>query len=113
MARACGSYPQCHWFKSNYRYQIRPDGQAAKTPPFHGGNTGSIPVRVTNVLPILEGLFGRIAQLVRVPASHAGGPRFESVCVHQAAASRVSLAAAFKMILAFLGAGFPLKGNAG
>ena len=24
-----------------------PGGQAAKTPPFHGGNTGSIPVRVT------------------------------------------------------------------
>ena len=57
MARACGSYPQCRWFKSNCRYQpespgngrfgIRPDGQAVKTPPFHGGNTGSIPVRVT------------------------------------------------------------------
>ena len=26
----------------------RPVGQAAKTPPFHGGNMGSIPVRVTN-----------------------------------------------------------------
>ena len=25
----------------------RPDGQAAKTPPFHGGNGGSIPPRVT------------------------------------------------------------------
>ncbi len=24
-----------------------PVGQAVKTPPFHGGNTGSIPVRVT------------------------------------------------------------------
>ena len=24
-------------------------GQAAKTPPFHGGNTGSIPVCITNV----------------------------------------------------------------
>ena len=29
------------------QYQVRPGGQAAKTPPFHGGNTGSIPVRVT------------------------------------------------------------------
>ena len=28
---------------------IRPGGQAAKTPPFHGGNTGSIPVRVTKI----------------------------------------------------------------
>ena len=26
---------------------MRRVGQAAKTPPFHGGNTGSIPVRVT------------------------------------------------------------------
>ena len=26
----------------------RPVGQAVKTPPFHGGNMGSIPVRVTN-----------------------------------------------------------------
>ena len=21
LARACGSYPQCHWFESGYRYQ--------------------------------------------------------------------------------------------
>ena len=47
----------------------------SKTPPFHGGNTGSIPVRVT--------IFGRIAQLVRALASHARGRRFESVCAHQ------------------------------
>ncbi len=26
----------------------RPVGQAVKTPPFHGGNMGSIPVRVTS-----------------------------------------------------------------
>ena len=26
---------------------IRPHGQAVKTSPFHGGNTGSIPVGVT------------------------------------------------------------------
>ncbi|VDN47821.1 protein of unknown function [Petrocella atlantisensis] len=25
----------------------RPVGQAVKTPPFHGGNMGSIPIRVT------------------------------------------------------------------
>ncbi len=56
LARATGSYPVGHGFKSNSRYQqfqrlgvgiLRPVGQAAKTPPFHGGNTGSIPVRVT------------------------------------------------------------------
>ena len=28
---------------------IWPGGQAVKTPPFHGGNTGSIPVRVTKI----------------------------------------------------------------
>jgi hypothetical protein len=27
-----------------------PVGQAVKTPPFHGGNTGSNPVRVTNLM---------------------------------------------------------------
>ena len=45
--RAPGSYPACHLFESDYRYQQRPVGQAVKTPPFHGGNMGSIPVRVT------------------------------------------------------------------
>ena len=47
LARALGSYPGCHWFKSSYRYHIWPVGQAVKTPPFHGGIMGSIPVRVT------------------------------------------------------------------
>ena len=56
LARACGSYPQCPRFESRCRYQkgavksapfIWPGGQAAKTPPFHGGNTSSILVRVT------------------------------------------------------------------
>ncbi len=27
-----------------------PYGQAVKTPPFHGGNPGSIPGRVTNII---------------------------------------------------------------
>ena len=52
LARAFGSYPKCHRFKSSRRYQglfsgpAWRVGQAAKTPPFHGGNTGSIPVQV-------------------------------------------------------------------
>ena len=33
--------------------------------------------------PLISSISGRIAQLVRAPASHAGGRRFESVCVHQ------------------------------
>ena len=32
---------------SNQIAATRPVGQAVKTPPFHGGNMGSIPVRVT------------------------------------------------------------------
>ena len=47
LARAFGSYPTGRWFKSDFRYQ-RPGGQAVKTPPFHGSNRGSIPLRVTN-----------------------------------------------------------------
>ena len=70
MARAFGSYPNCRWFKSDCRYHFKPEalryfyssaasnlflthkliwpgGQAVKTPPFHGGNTSSILVRVT------------------------------------------------------------------
>ena len=33
---------------------IWPVGQAVKTPPFHGGNAGSIPARVTNILKSLS-----------------------------------------------------------
>ena len=60
LARAIGSYPIGRGFKSNFRYQhkadadnngfclmIRPVGQAVKTPPFHGGNSSSILLRVT------------------------------------------------------------------
>ena len=46
LARAFGSYPKCRRFKSYFRYHIWPGGQAVKTPPFHGGNTGSSPVGV-------------------------------------------------------------------
>ena len=49
MARVLGSYPIGRWFKSYCRYQIRPVGQEVKTPPFHGGIMGSIPVRVTSI----------------------------------------------------------------
>ena len=53
----------------------RPVGQVVKTRPFHGCNMGSNPVRVTTV--------GGLAQLVRAPASHAGGHWFESSSLHQ------------------------------
>ena len=41
---------------------LRPGGQAVKTPPFHGGNTGSIPVRVTTFF--LSRSYGGVAQPV-------------------------------------------------
>ena len=64
--------------------QIRLRGQAVKTSPFHGGNTGSIPVGVTKdifrrrvLVPeeidfyssVFNILFGPLAQLVRAPGS--------------------------------------------
>ena len=63
LARAIGSYPIGRGFKSNFRYQgeaevsaesIRPVGQAAKTPPFHGGNGSSILPRVTRKKHLLR-----------------------------------------------------------
>ena len=47
LARVLGSYPIGRWFESYCRYYLRPVGQEVKTPPFHGGIMGSIPVRVT------------------------------------------------------------------
>ena len=69
MARAFGSYPKCPRFESRCRYQTKtqqyaaafsiwPVGQVVKTPPFHGGNMGSSPVRVTKKSSILRwGIF--------------------------------------------------------
>ena len=81
MARAFGSYPKCPRFESRCRYQksaaakllalfIWPVGQVVKTPPFHGGNMGSNPVRVT--------IFGPVVQLVRMPPCHGGDHGFKS-----------------------------------
>ena len=49
MVIAAGSYPAGRWFESDRRYHTGPFGQAVKTPPFHGGYTGSNPVRVTKL----------------------------------------------------------------
>ena len=50
-----------------------PLGQAVKTPPFHGGNTGSNPVGVTNFITLIwtRGV------AVNMPACHAGDRRFD------------------------------------
>ena len=55
LARASGSYPAGRWFKSDIRYHSRLVGQAVKTRPFHGCNSGSIPLRVTRTTPPLKG----------------------------------------------------------
>jgi len=59
----CPSWPKEHDWKSCRRHKrlegsnpslsatiflARPVGQVVKTPPFHGGNRGSSPLRVTN-----------------------------------------------------------------
>ena len=81
----------------------RPLGQAVKTPPFHGGNRGSIPLgvtilygsiaqlgehlpykqRVTGSIHVVSTNNGSVAQLVRVPACHAGGRGFEPLLSRQ------------------------------
>ena len=43
-ARALGAWGRR--FESCHPDHMRPLGQAVKTPPFHGGNTGSSPVEV-------------------------------------------------------------------
>ena len=78
MVRAIGSYPIGHKFESHRRYHankndfvfninIRPVGQAVKTPPFHGGNMGSSPVRVTSKkaqeMPCAFLLYGDIVRI--------------------------------------------------
>ena len=74
MVIAAGSYPAGRWFESDRRYHIRLLGQAVKTSPFHGGNTGSIPVGVTK---------RGVSSVGRASALQAGGHRFEPCTPHQ------------------------------
>ena len=53
-----------------------PVGQAVKTPPFHGGNTGSNPVRVI----LIE--CWRFSSAGRASALQAEGQRFDPVNLH-------------------------------
>ena len=62
--------------------KARPVGQVVKTRPFHGCNMGSNPVRVTKRDVQRPAQYGGLAQLVRAPASHAGGHWFESSSLH-------------------------------
>ena len=55
---------------------VWPVGQAVKTPPFHGGNTGSIPVRVIKLKKHSITRFRGVG--VNMPACHAGDRGFDS-----------------------------------
>ena len=58
----------------DYKITIWLLGQAVKTPPFHGGIRGSIPLGVTN--------FWSHSSAGRAPALQAGGHRFDPCCDH-------------------------------
>ena len=100
MARACGSYPQCHRFESSRRYHrlVRRRQRLTSHPPQqkdgplvkwlrHGPFTAVTWVRVPYGSPLRQSvrgcrINGGLAQLVRAPASHAGGHWFESSSLH-------------------------------
>ena len=56
--------------------KIWPLGQAVKTPPFHGGNTGSNPIGVT-IFQLHIYTWSR-GVAVNMPACHAGDRGFDS-----------------------------------
>ncbi len=98
MARACGSYPQCPRFKSRCRYHMPVRRRASHRYPMgssgplvkwlrHGPFTAVTWVRVPYWSPFVckparACRYGGLAQLVRAPASHAGGHWFESSSLH-------------------------------
>jgi hypothetical protein len=61
-----------------------PIGQAVKTPPFHGGNTGSNPVWVTMFFTSKRNhhTYWRISSAGRASALQAEGRRFDPVILH-------------------------------
>ena len=95
MARACGSYPQCPRFKSRCRYQIHEAPRGAswilngplvkwlRHGPFTAVTWVRVPYGSPHGNPSRVAEYGGLAQLVRAPASHAGGHWFESSSLHQ------------------------------
>ena len=76
MARASGSYPEGRWFDSTRRYHflLRACGSLAQL-----GEHLPYKQRVTGSSPVTPTICGLVVQLVRMPACHAGGRRFEPV----------------------------------
>ena len=87
MARASGSYPEGRWFDSTRRYHLNAGNfavfgkinkfgriaQLGERLPYKQDVIGSSPI-VPTILNC-----GPVVQLVRMPACHAGGRRFEPV----------------------------------
>ena len=71
MARASGSYPEGRWFDSTRRYHYGRLAQLGEHLPYKQRVIGSSPIAPT--------ICGPVVQLVRMPACHAGGRRFEPV----------------------------------
>ncbi len=92
MVIAAGSYPAGRWFESDRRYQNRLLGQAVKTSPFHGGNTSSILVGVTNGelaqlgehLPYKQGVTGSSPVLPTRLSGCVCWPQQKRVCARHA-----------------------------
>ena len=87
MARASGSYPECHRFESSRRYHRGAHGAPEPYGPLvkwlrHRPFTAVTWVRIPYGSPD-----GGLAQQVRAPASHAGGHWFESSSLHQGTAA--------------------------
>ena len=77
MARASGSYPEGRWFDSTRRYHFfikEYYGSLAQL-----GEHLPYKQRVIGSSPITPTICGLVVQLVRMPACHAGGRRFEPV----------------------------------
>ena len=90
LARAFGSYPKCHRFESSRRYHKLPPKRegvyilgALVKRSRHRPFTAVTRVRFPYASPDGGSVYGGLAQLVRAPASHAGGHWFESSSLHQ------------------------------
>ena len=53
-----------------------------KTPPFHGGNTGSNPVRIIRITYLIQRPNRRFSSAGRASALQAEGQRFDPVNLH-------------------------------
>ena len=79
MARASGSYPEGRWFESTRRYHFYGRiAQLGEHLPYKQRVIGSSPITPTICFK-LKRQCGLVVQLVRMPACHAGGRRFEPV----------------------------------